>query len=45
VDGLQAGGVEMVELTGVVFNPLTGGWSRNPRDLDVNYMGVGRKAA
>ncbi len=45
VDGLQAGGVEMVELTGVVFNPLTGGWSRNPRDLNVNYMGVGRKAA
>ncbi len=45
VDGLQAGGIEMVEVTGVVFNPLSGTWSRNPRDLDVNYMGVGRKAA
>lgn len=45
VDGLAGGGIEMLELTGVVFNPLTGTWSRNPRDLDVNYMGVGRKAA
>ncbi|MBO6783947.1 MAG: bifunctional 2-polyprenyl-6-hydroxyphenol methylase/3-demethylubiquinol 3-O-methyltransferase UbiG [Alphaproteobacteria bacterium] len=44
VDGLQAGGIEMVEVTGVVFNPLSGTWSRNARDLDVNYMGVGRKA-
>ena len=45
VEGLSAGGVEMQELTGVVFNPLNGSWSTNDRDLDVNYMGVGRKAA
>ena len=45
VEGLSAGGIEMLELTGVVFNPLNGTWSQNPKDLDVNYMGVGRKAA
>ena len=45
VDGLACGGIEMLELTGVVFNPLTGKWSQNPGDLNVNYMGVGRKAA
>lgn len=44
VEGLSAGGIEMQELTGVVFNPLNGTWSTNDRDLDVNYMGVGRKA-
>ena len=41
VSGLEAGGIEMIELTGVVFNPLTGSWSRNRSDIDVNYMGVG----
>ena len=41
VSGLEAGGIEMIELTGVVFNPLPGSWSRNRSDIDVNYMGVG----
>lgn len=45
VEGLSAGGIEMQELTGVVYNPLNGTWSTNDRDLDVNYMGVGEKAA
>ncbi len=45
VDGLSGGGIEMLELTGVVYNPLTGLWSQHSGDLDVNYMGVGRKAA
>jgi 2-polyprenyl-6-hydroxyphenyl methylase / 3-demethylubiquinone-9 3-methyltransferase len=45
VTGLEAGGIEMQELTGVVYNPLTGTWSCAKNDLDVNYMGVGRKAA
>lgn len=44
VEGLEAGGIEMQELTGVVFNPLSGVWSQNDKDLDVNYMGVGQKA-
>ncbi|MDE0780441.1 MAG: bifunctional 2-polyprenyl-6-hydroxyphenol methylase/3-demethylubiquinol 3-O-methyltransferase UbiG [Alphaproteobacteria bacterium] len=45
VNGLEAGGIEMLELTGVVFNPLTGAWSCAQHNLDVNYMGVGRKVA
>lgn len=40
VRGLEAGGVEMAHLTGVVYSPLTGAWSLARRDLDVNYMGV-----
>jgi 2-polyprenyl-3-methyl-5-hydroxy-6-metoxy-1,4-benzoquinol methylase len=35
----------MLDLTGVIFNPLTGTWSCAENDLDVNYMGVGRKTA
>jgi len=45
VAGLEAGGIEMQELTGVVFSPLTGAWSCHATDLDVNYMGYGSKAA
>lgn len=45
VNGLEAGGIEMLELTGVVFNPLTGIWSRNRSDMAVNYMGVGWRHA
>ncbi len=45
VGGLEAGGIEMLELTGVVFNPLTGGWSRKRSDMDVNYMAVGCRHA
>ena len=41
----QTGGIEMLELTGVVFNPLTGTWSRKRSDMDVNYMGVGCRPA
>ena len=45
VRGLETGGIEMLELTGVVFNPLTGVWSCAENNLNVNYMGVGHKAA
>ncbi len=34
---LRAGGIEITELTGVAYNPLTAAW-RLARDLDVNYM-------
>ncbi len=34
---LRDGGVEIAELTGVAYNPLTAAW-RLTRDLDVNYM-------
>ena len=34
---LQGHGLEIEEMTGVVYNPLTAAW-RLARDLDVNYM-------
>ncbi len=34
---LRDGGLEIAELTGVAYNPLTATW-RLARDLDVNYM-------
>jgi 2-polyprenyl-6-hydroxyphenyl methylase/3-demethylubiquinone-9 3-methyltransferase len=36
---LAAAGLKRVDLTGVIYNPLTGSWSRS-RDADVNYMAV-----
>ena len=38
--GLRHAGMTVTSLTGVVYNPLTGIWSLNERDLDVNYMAV-----
>jgi len=38
--GLRHAGMQVTSLTGVIFNPLTGKWSLNNRDLDVNYMAV-----
>ncbi len=35
---LRAGGLDMAELTGVVYNPISDRWHLAPRDLDVNYM-------
>jgi 2-polyprenyl-6-hydroxyphenyl methylase/3-demethylubiquinone-9 3-methyltransferase len=35
---LQDGGLEIAELTGVAYNPLTDSWRLAPHDLDVNYM-------
>ncbi len=43
--GLRRGGLTVEEFTGVVFNPLSGKWSLDPRDLDVNYIGVAVKSA
>ena len=36
---LAAAGLKRVNLTGVIYNPLTGAWTRS-RDADVNYMVV-----
>lgn len=36
--GLRRHGADVRDLTGVVYNPLTGVFSLNPRDLAVNYM-------
>jgi 2-polyprenyl-6-hydroxyphenyl methylase/3-demethylubiquinone-9 3-methyltransferase len=38
VASLRAAGLETRELTGVVYNPLTGAWRLAPHDLEVNYM-------
>lgn len=35
---LRRAGLEIDELTGVAYNPLTDAWRLAPRDLDVNYM-------
>ena len=35
--GLRGGGLEVKEVTGAVYNPLTDTW-RLGRDTDVNYM-------
>ncbi|MGF1631663.1 MAG: bifunctional 2-polyprenyl-6-hydroxyphenol methylase/3-demethylubiquinol 3-O-methyltransferase UbiG [Kiloniellaceae bacterium] len=35
---LRRAGLEIEELMGVAYNPLTDGWRLAPRDLDVNYM-------
>jgi len=41
---LGAAGFEIVELTGVVYNPFGEGWQRG-RDTDVNYMLAAQRAA
>ena len=35
---LRRAGLEIEEVTGVAYNPLTDAWRLAPRDLDVNYM-------
>lgn len=37
-------GLELVDLTGLVFSPLSG-WSLNSRDLDVNYFATATRSA
>ncbi len=36
--------IEVADLTGVTYSPLTDQWSLDRRDLAVNYMGFGTKA-
>jgi len=45
VRGLAHAGIEVTDLTGVTYSPLSDRWSLDRRDLDVNYMGTGVKAA
>ena len=35
---LRRAGLEVEELCGMAYNPLTDGWRLAPRDLDVNYL-------
>lgn len=43
--GLRRAGLEIAEMTGVAFNPLTDRWRLAPRDLDVNYMILAERPA
>jgi 2-polyprenyl-6-hydroxyphenyl methylase/3-demethylubiquinone-9 3-methyltransferase len=38
--GLARAGIEVTDLTGMIFSPLTGEWTLG-RDLDVNYLAFG----
>lgn len=42
--GVRAHGLEVKELTGLTYNPITDVFRLNARDLDVNYMGWAEKA-
>ncbi len=41
---LRTAGLDIAELAGLVYSPVTGGWRIDPRDIDVNYMLVATKA-
>ncbi|GIX30647.1 MAG: ubiquinone biosynthesis O-methyltransferase [Porticoccaceae bacterium] len=42
---LRAAGCEVVELAGITYNPLTGNFRIDPRDVDVNYLVHARRIA
>ena len=42
--GLRTAGMNVVEFSGVTFNPITDRWSLAPKDLDVNYVAVAEKS-
>lgn len=41
--GLRRQGLEIDDVHGMVFNPLSGAWSLSDRDLEVNYLLAGHK--
>jgi 2-polyprenyl-6-hydroxyphenyl methylase/3-demethylubiquinone-9 3-methyltransferase len=43
-EAMAAGGVDVFDVAGVVYNPLRDTWSQS-RDVDVNYMCVGRRGS
>ncbi|WP_033068419.1 bifunctional 2-polyprenyl-6-hydroxyphenol methylase/3-demethylubiquinol 3-O-methyltransferase UbiG [Thalassospira australica] len=42
---LRGAGLELSDITGVAYNPITDTWAPAPRDLDVNYMVIAQKPA
>ncbi len=42
---LRAAGLQLIDMTGLVYNPLTKQYKLNPRDVSVNYMVHVRKIA
>lgn len=43
VEMMRAGGLDPLDRTGFVFNPLSWSWSLSGRDLSVNYVASGRR--
>jgi 2-polyprenyl-6-hydroxyphenyl methylase/3-demethylubiquinone-9 3-methyltransferase len=41
---LRRAGLEVTEITGMAYNPLSDRWALAPRDLDVNYLAVAVRA-
>ena len=42
---MQASGLKVVDRRGMVFNPLSWGWSLSDRDMSVNYAATGVRAS
>lgn len=42
---IRKSGLQSLEMTGLVYNPLTKAYRLNPKDVDVNYMIATRKPA
>ena len=42
--GLRAAGFELTDLTGLVFDPLSGEFRLRAGDVDVNYFATARRA-
>ncbi len=42
---LRTAGMEVIDRTGVIYNPLTGKWLKADDDMDVNYMLLAHKPA
>ena len=40
---LRGAGLDLVDITGVAYNPINDKWSVAPRDLDINYMVIAQK--
>lgn len=43
VNPLRRNMIDIIEMTGMVMNPLSGEWRLDARDLSVNYLVVGKK--
>ncbi len=40
---LRGAGLDLIDITGVAYNPINDKWSVAPRDLDINYMVIAQK--
>ncbi|MFH1804404.1 MAG: bifunctional 2-polyprenyl-6-hydroxyphenol methylase/3-demethylubiquinol 3-O-methyltransferase UbiG [Pseudomonadota bacterium] len=42
---LRGAGLELHDITGITYHPLSGTWRPAPRDLDINYLAIAIKPA